>query len=143
MTDHIEANRDSLSAIMDLEDYDELPALNAVLDSNDILTLDANNRLVCNLETSDAFKDRITRLAHAVFSCCIMTETVDEEDFLDVVNAPEDKWTYPCMSQDDVDATFLEFHNHREEPEWKPVGGWLAAYLYSRFGDASISELFY
>lgn len=142
MPDLIEDNREFLSDIMDLEDYDTLPALNAALDANDILKFEGN-KLVCTMDTSKYFKEKIERLTHAVFSCCVMTETVDEEDFLDIANAPEEMWTYPCMSQDDVDAAFLEFHNGREEPEWKPVGGWLAAYLYSRFGDASISELFY
>jgi len=143
MTDAIETHRDGLSSIMDVEDFTELPALDAVFDSDGILTLDANNGLVCNLATSDAFKDRIARLAHAVFSCCIMTETVDEEDCLDIVNAPLEMQTYPCMTQDNVDATLLEFQNHREGREWKPVGGLLVRYLYSRFCDESIIELFY
>lgn len=141
MNDDIIENKIFLSSILDSENY-VLPALPSDLDKNLLISINSKGEIVCNLSTSDETKERIAKIASAVFSDCIRYNVIDPEDIDDLLRRNEDD-TFSIITSVEAEEIMNEFYDNREKEDWKPAAGWLAAYIYSRFEDDLITELFF
>lgn len=143
MSDVLVDNGDFFRSILDLSYYGSLPAMDPAYDAEGLVSFDGTS-IKCSLSTTSENQDRICRLLGAVLSEGIDREILESEDVCDFLDCVETMTEFPCIDSGSREDIFTEFFSHREtDDNWKALGGWLVLYLYSRFNDENLTELFF